>query len=41
MGRRFRNTIVNFKSDQDLEIYLKKYTNEIPELMPEIGQMTT
>ena len=41
MGRRFRNAMVNFKSEEDLEIYLKKFTEEIPKLMPEIKQMTT
>ena len=35
MGRRFRNAMVNFKSEEDLEIYLKKFTEEIPKLMPE------
>ena len=40
MGRRFRNAMVNFKSEEDLEIYLKKFTEEIPKLMPEIRQMT-
>ena len=40
MGRRFRNAMVNFKSEEDLEIYLKKFTEEIPKLMPEIKQMT-
>ena len=40
MGRRFRNAMVNFKSEEDLEIYLKKFTEDIPELMPEIRQMT-
>ena len=40
MGRRFRNAMVNFKSEEDLEVYLKKFTEEIPKLMPEIKQMT-
>ena len=40
MGRRFRNAMVNFKSEEDLEIYLKKFKEEIPKLMPEIKQMT-
>ena len=40
MGRRFRNAMVNFKSEEDLENYLKKFTEEIPKLMPEIKQMT-
>ena len=40
MGRRFRNAMVNFKSEEDLEIYLKRFREEIPKLMPEIRQMT-
>ena len=34
LGRRFRNAMVNFKSEEDLEVYLKKFTEEIPKLMP-------
>ena len=40
MGKRFRNAMVNFKSEDDLEIYLKQFRKEIPKLMPEIKQMT-
>ena len=40
MGRRFRNAMVNFKSEEDLEIYLKRFKEEIPKLMPEIRKMT-
>ena len=40
MSKRFRNAMVNFKSEEDLEIYLKKFSKEIPKLMPEIRQMT-
>ena len=40
MGKRFRNAMVNFKSEEDLEVYLKKFTEEIPKLMPEIKQIT-
>ena len=34
MGRRFRNAMVNFKSENYLEVYLKKFTEEIPKIMP-------
>ena len=40
MSRRFRNAMVNLKSEEDLEIHLRKFTEEIPKLMPEISQMT-
>ena len=40
MSKRFRNAMVNFKSEEDLEIYLKKFSKEIPKLMPEIRKMT-
>ena len=40
MARRFRNAMVNFKSEEDLEIYLKRFKEEIPKLMPEIRKMT-
>ena len=39
MGRRFRNAMVNFKSEEDLEISLKNFTEEIPKLMPEIKKI--